>query len=56
MMDAITWHARPANMNFAGYADLDTLIDIIQVTIFLDAQECNLHKEIHLNIHVYTDS
>lgn len=55
MMDAITWHAKLANMNFAGYAGLNTHIDITQVTIYLDVQECNLHKEIHLNTQIYTD-
>lgn len=55
MMDVIIWHVKLANMNFVGFADLNTVIDIIQITIFLDVQGCNLHKEIHLNIQIYID-
>lgn len=55
MMGVIIWHVKPANMNFVGYVDLNTVIDIIQIIIFLDVQGCNLHKEIHLNTQIYID-
>lgn len=55
MMGAIIWLVKPANMSFAGYVELNTVIDIIQIIIFLDVLGCNLHKEIHLNIQIYTD-